>query len=94
MQAEVFLMAYPRTVFPQIHSITDDGLRFKHLYNVDIYPYVAILDPRTGINKLLHTLIAYVCNVLYFIMTNLCYNILYLKTFFFLKENKCCIGVS
>ena len=32
----------------QIHKITDDGLKFKQLYNVDKFPYVAIVDPRTG----------------------------------------------
>lgn len=35
-------------LFWQIHSITDDGLRFKQLYHVTTFPYVAILDPRTG----------------------------------------------
>ena len=32
----------------QIHKITDDGIRFKQLYHVNSFPYVAILDPRTG----------------------------------------------
>ena len=33
----------------QIHSITDDGLRFKQLYHVETFPYISIIDPRTGI---------------------------------------------
>ena len=37
----------------QIHRITDDGVKFKQLYHTTTFPYVAILDPRTG--KRLHT---------------------------------------
>jgi hypothetical protein len=36
-------------LFWQIHSITDDGLRFKQLYHVETFPYISIIDPRTGI---------------------------------------------
>ena len=32
----------------QIHRITDEGIKFKQLYHVTNFPYVAILDPRTG----------------------------------------------
>lgn len=32
----------------QIHRITDDGMRFKQLYHIDSYPYIAVIDPRTG----------------------------------------------
>jgi hypothetical protein len=35
-------------LFWQIHKVTDDGLKFKQLYNIDSFPYVAVLDPRTG----------------------------------------------
>ncbi|CAI8008085.1 UBX domain-containing protein 7 [Geodia barretti] len=35
-------------LFWQIHSITDDGLRFKQLYHVETFPYISIIDPRTG----------------------------------------------
>ena len=36
--------------FVQVHSITDDGLKIKQLYNVDTFPYIALLDPRTGVS--------------------------------------------
>ena len=34
----------------QIQRITDDGVRFKQLYHVTNFPYIAIIDPRTGSN--------------------------------------------
>jgi hypothetical protein len=44
----------PAYVVPvQVSSITDDGIEFSRLYHVDKYPYVAVVDPRTG-EKLTH----------------------------------------
>lgn len=35
-------------LFLQVYRITDDGVRFRQLYHVETYPYIAIIDPRTG----------------------------------------------
>lgn len=32
----------------QIHKITDSGIKFKQLYKVSSFPFIAIIDPRTG----------------------------------------------
>lgn len=37
-------------IFWQVDQSTGEGTRFKSLYRVDDYPYIAIIDPRTGEN--------------------------------------------
>ena len=32
----------------QVYNITDEGLKFKHLYHVTNFPYIAVIDPMTG----------------------------------------------
>jgi len=31
-----------------VYCITDEGIKFKQLYHVEKYPYIAVIDPITG----------------------------------------------
>ena len=48
MYTHLYMYAIHFVYSVQIHKITDDGIKFKQLYNVNKFPYVAIVDPRTG----------------------------------------------
>nr|XP_022299860.1 UBX domain-containing protein 7-like isoform X2 [Crassostrea virginica] len=37
-------------VFWQVYHDSEEGGKFKQFYKVDVYPYIAIIDPRTGEN--------------------------------------------
>ena len=35
-------------MYLQIQRITDEGIKFRQLYQVESYPAIIIIDPRTG----------------------------------------------
>lgn len=43
--------------FLQVYRDSNEGERFIQFYHVTSYPYLAVLDPRTGVTKLAKNLI-------------------------------------